>query len=358
MNPNCATHRPSLDDCMIVELSNEIALTVKSLKSGEERKVYFTGKRKFDDIFSFKGKIYGVDRKGRVCSMDYNSLKMSSVVEEPLWEGSGSENKKRLVVSSDDILYLVYRWSKKGNAAFKVFKLNEEEEKWDMVDGIGSDRMLFVTPDGCFFAAVKDFPGWRGNCIVFPWGCFPQYSGKTALDSKIFMAWDEFSVAVYHFEGDDCDLVYVYPGYADLFWPPPSWLWTDLCLNTSGMDSEGGEQRKDKESVQSKVEVEEHGQGGDGEHKNTSNNKLLSDSSCHNAPELIHEEVNPHNGAQLSQGIQTNQKHIVHKEFKGQKNGDSAPAVNSSKVLCIGDPYFLVRLLKKMYHKQNSLELM
>ncbi|XP_021762701.1 F-box protein SKIP23-like [Chenopodium quinoa] len=151
VNPNCETGCRSIDDCMVVELSKEVGLTVKSLRNGAKRKVYFMGKRKFDDIVSFKGKIYAVDRKGRVCSMDYNSLKMSSVVEDPPSGGSSNEKKKRLVVSSDDELYLVYRWSKKGKAAFNVFKLNEEEEKWDMVDGIGSDRMLFVTLDGCFF---------------------------------------------------------------------------------------------------------------------------------------------------------------------------------------------------------------
>ncbi|XP_021733500.1 F-box protein SKIP23-like [Chenopodium quinoa] len=317
VNPNCETGCCSIDDCMVVELSKEVALTVKSLRNGEKRKVYFMGKRKFDDIVCFKGKIYAVDRKGRVCSMDYNSLKMSSVAEDPLCEGSGSENKKRLVVSSDDELYLVYRWSKKGKAAFKVFRLNEKEEKWDMVDGIGSYRMLFVTLDGCFFAAVKDFPGWKGNCIVFPWGSFPLYSGKMTLDSKIFMSpyLDEIFIAVYHFEGGDCKLVFDCPGYADFLWPPPSWLWTDVGLDTSGMDSEGGEQRGDKEGVKEKVEGE--GQGGAEEQED--NNKLQSDSSCHIVPEPIHEEVNPPNGAQVSKGIQIDQERIVLEEFKDKK---------------------------------------
>uniref|UniRef100_A0A803MFT6 KIB1-4 beta-propeller domain-containing protein n=1 Tax=Chenopodium quinoa TaxID=63459 RepID=A0A803MFT6_CHEQI len=205
VNPNCETGCRSIDDCMVVELSKEVGLTVKSLRNGAKRKVYFMGKRKFDDIVSFKGKIYAVDRKGRVCSMDYNSLKMSSVVEDPPSGGSSNEKKKRLVVSSDDELYLVYRWSKKGKAAFNVFKLNEEEEKWDMVDGIGSDRMFF-----------------------------PQYSGKMTLDSKILKSpyLDEIFIAVYHFEGGDCKPVYDYPGYADIFWPPPSLVWNDVCLNT------------------------------------------------------------------------------------------------------------------------------
>uniref|UniRef100_A0A803NCA5 HAT C-terminal dimerisation domain-containing protein n=1 Tax=Chenopodium quinoa TaxID=63459 RepID=A0A803NCA5_CHEQI len=50
MNPNCETGHPRLDDFMVVELSNEIALTVKSVKSGEKRKVYFISHRKIDDI--------------------------------------------------------------------------------------------------------------------------------------------------------------------------------------------------------------------------------------------------------------------------------------------------------------------
>uniref|UniRef100_A0A803NCA3 Transposase n=1 Tax=Chenopodium quinoa TaxID=63459 RepID=A0A803NCA3_CHEQI len=39
MNPNCEIGHPRLDDFMVVELSNEIALIVKSVKSGEKRKV-------------------------------------------------------------------------------------------------------------------------------------------------------------------------------------------------------------------------------------------------------------------------------------------------------------------------------
>ncbi|XP_021762700.1 F-box protein SKIP23-like [Chenopodium quinoa] len=216
VNPDCAK-----DDYTVVELSNVTALFVKSVMDGAAHHVSSWG-RKLDDIISFKGKIYGVDRKGRVLSMGYKSLKMLKVVEEPLCEGSGSENKKRLVVSCDE-LYLVYTvWGFKNTfpTTFKVFKLNEEEKKWDKLEqGIGNDRILFVTFDGCFFAPAKDFPRWRGNCIVSRKKCFPLYSSNRVVN--IAMLKGVMGIVVYHFEGGDCRYLLEYPSYSDFLWPPP-----------------------------------------------------------------------------------------------------------------------------------------
>lgn len=222
VNPNCGTC-PTIDDCTVIELYDHVDyLSITRLNNGEKRQVCFKG-REFDDLVNFKGRIYAVDYQGRVCSMDYHSLRISSVTIDPLPGGSRSNYKKRLAVSCGE-LYVVLRRCQKSDhdAAFKVFKLNEGKQKWDKIEGIGDDRILFVTFDGCFFASAKHFPGWKGNCIVFRRGSFPEYSGIRNYDSKIFDSWKlHLDVAIFHFEDNDCRPLETYPGYSAVIWPPP-----------------------------------------------------------------------------------------------------------------------------------------
>lgn len=229
VNPNCETETSptTIDDCTVIELYDQVDyLSTTRLKNGEKEQVNFRS-RELDDIVNFNGRIYAVDYEGRVCSMDYHSLRMSSVTENPLPGGSRSNYKKRLAVLGGE-LYLVHRRCQISDydGAFKVYKLNEEHQKWDEIEGIGDDKILFVTFDGCFFALVKDFPGWKGNCIVFRRGSFPEYSGIRSYDCKIFETWDiHLDVAVFHFDDGDCRPVKFFPGYSEVIWPPPSWFW-------------------------------------------------------------------------------------------------------------------------------------
>ncbi|XP_021762801.1 F-box protein SKIP23-like isoform X3 [Chenopodium quinoa] len=236
VDPNCETC-PTIDDCTVIELYDQVDyLSVTRLKDGETQQVYFKG-REFDDLVSFSGRVYAVDYEGRVCSMDYQSLKMSSVSEGPVPGGSRSNYKKRFAVSSGE-LYLILRRSQIGDheAAFKVFKLNQEKQKWDSIEGIGDDRILFVTFDGCFFALAKDFPGWKGNCIVFRRGSFPEYSGIRDFDSKIFQTWKlHLDVAVFNFGDGDCRPLETYPGYSSVFWSHLPWCQADNCLCNRGL---------------------------------------------------------------------------------------------------------------------------
>ncbi|KAL2935803.1 F-box protein SKIP23, partial [Bienertia sinuspersici] len=189
VNPNCG-NSPTIDDCKIVELYNQIDhLSITRLKTGERFRVYFKG-REFDDIVNFKGRVYAIDFQGRVCFMDYNSSKMYSITENPLPGCLSSNYKKRLAVLNEE-LYAIYRRCQISDyeGAFKVFMLKEDEKNWDEINGVGNNNILFVTFDGCFFASVKDFPGWKGNCIVFRRGSFPEYSGIPSFDYKIFEGW-------------------------------------------------------------------------------------------------------------------------------------------------------------------------
>lgn len=95
------------------------------------------------------------------------------IASDHMYVGLICDNKKRLVVSCGE-LYLIYIWCEEEGVTFTVLKLNEEETNWEYVKGVGDDRIMFVTCDVCFFASSKDFPGWRGNCIVFLKVVFPN----------------------------------------------------------------------------------------------------------------------------------------------------------------------------------------
>uniref|UniRef100_A0A803L8A9 KIB1-4 beta-propeller domain-containing protein n=2 Tax=Chenopodium quinoa TaxID=63459 RepID=A0A803L8A9_CHEQI len=224
----------SINDCSVVEMSNSIALFVTRLGNMETHKVTFKG-RKIEDIVSYKGRIYAMDRTGKICYIDYHSLKTISVAEDSVCAGAGPEGRKYLAAATDG-LFLVYRWWRKNRPGFKIFKLNEDEERWDYHQGIGDDRILFVNWSGCFFASPKDFPGWRGNSIVFPGDSFRPYSGQSP-DQKIFKTQNydrRHDVAVYHFDSGECFLASSNPVYFNIVRPLPAWLWA-----VAGNEAEG-----------------------------------------------------------------------------------------------------------------------
>ncbi|XP_056684369.1 uncharacterized protein [Spinacia oleracea] len=123
--------------------------------------------------------------------------------------------------------------------SFSVFKLNEKKKKWKKIKSIGDDKILFITFDGCFFASANDFPGWKGNCIVFHYHRFDEFE----------YAFIKFVVGVFHLDGGDSGPLTSFPGYYNMLWPPPSWLWTDTgLLNIGESDMEG--EREVPNSVQ------------------------------------------------------------------------------------------------------------
>ncbi|KAL2905316.1 F-box protein SKIP23 [Bienertia sinuspersici] len=206
-----------IGDCTAMVLHNNGSLSAIRLKDGSELRVSLMMMKKFDDIVNFKGKIYAINRKGRAYMIHYyNTLSLTNITEETLVE----DKRKRLAVSSDQQeLFLIYRWCRNktsGAVGFNIYKLNEQESKWERVKGFGDDRILFVTFDGCFFASANDFQGWKGNCIVFYSACFASYSSfLTKRDRNL-------SLLVYNLENDDCQYLASYQ--SQLFWPPPTWL--------------------------------------------------------------------------------------------------------------------------------------
>ncbi|KNA22053.1 hypothetical protein SOVF_037570 [Spinacia oleracea] len=192
----------------------------------------FQGTSKFDDIVNFKKRVYTVDRMGRVYVVHYDgesqqTLKMECIVNDTISSGRYSDRRKRLVVDSSGVLYMVERDVDCGEKIhFKVYRLDEGNCKLDEVIGIGDDRILFVGVDWCFFASVADFPGFRGNCIFFLSGSFPSYT-----ESSFRGASKELEVTIFHFEDGNAGPISAFPGYSDILWPPSAWFNSEFSLS-------------------------------------------------------------------------------------------------------------------------------
>ncbi|XP_021734064.1 F-box protein SKIP23-like [Chenopodium quinoa] len=214
-------NNPTIDNCTAMVLYGNGTLSAIRLNNEEEKYLNTKG-RNFDDILNFNGRVYAIDLRGRLYRTGYDLLSMLEIVGEPI--GLTTDKKKCLVELLGELYVVVYRCQRSGNRSpisFEVYRLQEEEEEWEMVEDI-CDRILFVTLDGCFFANKNYFPGCRGNSIVYYKKTFPQYTGATG----------SFDIGIFHF--DDGRVINVYgwpiapsPRYSEVFWPPPAWLLPD-----------------------------------------------------------------------------------------------------------------------------------
>ncbi|XP_021762797.1 F-box protein At2g17036-like [Chenopodium quinoa] len=229
---NCAT----VSDYTLVEVSQYGDLIVTRFNGESHNKFTYTSKKKgrrLVDLVNFKGKVYVIDNYHKVLSIDYHSLEPSKIVKSLKSERMGYN--KFLFVSCNE-LYVVSMWStmllplevKEESIDFTLFKLNEKEKKWDKLEGIGDDKILFLTFDGSFVASTNDFPGCKGNCIIF----FRSTSRNLyiKMDCRCY-----YEIYVFHFDGGDSGPISSYPGYSDIVvWPPPSWLWNYSAGSSKG----------------------------------------------------------------------------------------------------------------------------
>ncbi|KAL2935857.1 F-box protein SKIP23, partial [Bienertia sinuspersici] len=186
--------------------------------------------RYLDDITVFKEKYCCLDRRGKLYELNIESMKMVNLlVSEPIYGREAPmivQRRKRLVVDpTSKELHSLVREPKNGNVRFKLYKFNECCKKWDVVEHLGKDRVLFGV-DHCFFAKAKYFPGCKGNCIVFAANCFTQYRGRNTPDRRLFGDDDDVEVGVYRIgKGDNFRLLSsVYGEFSKSIWPPPIWL--------------------------------------------------------------------------------------------------------------------------------------
>ncbi|KAL2935717.1 hypothetical protein RDABS01_018835 [Bienertia sinuspersici] len=207
----------------------------------------YNGISKFDDIVNFKGRVYGVDRTGKLYAINYDlewineenykqTLRLECIVNDSISSGRDGDRRKRLVVDSSSgelyMIEMVAYWCFKTR--FKVYKLNEESSKLDKVVGIGDDRILFVGVDWCFFASSADFSGCKGNCMIFSEESFSTYDGGMSAE-MIFIrsARSELVFSVYFFEDRNAGPISKFPVFSDLLWPPPVWFLPEKFMNVA-----------------------------------------------------------------------------------------------------------------------------
>jgi hypothetical protein len=141
----------------------------------------------FDDIIVYKGQLYVVDRWGTVFRIECSSLKL--VPFSPPLFGLGSQKH---LMESCGALYVVdqyLNWDRSDRRRirnnrpysmripihpraldFKVYKLDEEGSKWDLLKSLG-DRAFVLSTDCCFSVSAQEFVGCKQNCIYFTDEC-------------------------------------------------------------------------------------------------------------------------------------------------------------------------------------------
>ncbi|OVA15996.1 F-box domain [Macleaya cordata] len=236
-NPNS----PSANDVygvMVLHVGGKLAF----FKPGDEKWTVIQNQTcRFNDVVQYNGKFYAVDSTGRAVVVD-TSLNVS-VVAVPV---IGGGRKKRLV-ESDGILFLVdmfidlgpdyLEWDEfhdlveydgdgtpfptnyDGEATpirCEVFKLDESKQSWVEVENLGN--RVFVVGDRCSFSVpANKLSQCKGNCIIFTDNF---YTLRAEDFDDVFIQ----SIGIYSLEEDRIGPLASYPGYNQLFWPPPSWI--------------------------------------------------------------------------------------------------------------------------------------
>uniref|UniRef100_A0A803MFS9 KIB1-4 beta-propeller domain-containing protein n=1 Tax=Chenopodium quinoa TaxID=63459 RepID=A0A803MFS9_CHEQI len=225
------TNPPEIKDYSLMMLYNDGytygTLARVRLSDGVMSPLHGHGFKKFDDVVNFRGRVCAVDRRGRTYWVDNGVLGKVLAMDKTPGEGFQGCWKKRLVESCGE-LYLVTRCPMYMNVVFEVYKLNEKRKKWDKLEGIGNDRILFATIDGCFFVPAMDLPTFSGNCIVVGRDVFPPYN---AYNNELESHWTRpdiataFEVVIFDFGSGEWRPIELEadPEYSNVLYPQP-WL--------------------------------------------------------------------------------------------------------------------------------------
>ncbi|KAK8522251.1 hypothetical protein V6N13_115227 [Hibiscus sabdariffa] len=188
------------------------------LRSGENDWTLLEAADDVRDIVSFNGKFYAIEQKGRTMVID-QSLNVSFL------EHVGSSNSIMFLVKCVDNLLAVEmlfdtdaentlsygRLLREKAVGFKVFKMNEKEQRWDEMGSL-RDRILFLGFHQAISAPAFEFGWGRGNLIFFS-ECVPGHD--TSEDRRMF---------VFDLETGTASPLENCPAYCNLFWPPPQWV--------------------------------------------------------------------------------------------------------------------------------------
>ncbi|KNA24603.1 hypothetical protein SOVF_014150 [Spinacia oleracea] len=183
---------------------------------------------RFDDIVDFKGRLLGIDRRGRVYEIEIgcaSPAKMNAIVI-PITGGGG--RRKRLVESLGR-LHLVVRCNvvAETDSLFKVYVTNEGTKRWVEVHSLCDETFFFGVGFSLSVAAEKLHGSCGKNCILFKEHSFLNYSGYDD-DSALFKKVESVNLNVGVWKMEDAShlgLIGSHCGYSALLWPPPSWIW-------------------------------------------------------------------------------------------------------------------------------------
>ncbi|XP_009609928.1 F-box protein SKIP23 isoform X2 [Nicotiana tomentosiformis] len=192
----------------------------------------------YDDVILKDGNFYAVDNtgKGVLVKLSDGSAPELTIVGQSVFGG----DKKFLVESCGELLMvdkylsigpeddLGYNenvefyeefdcYMSERTVRFKVYKLDGEMQRWVEVTDL-EDRILFVGDNCTFSALVSEVDcGCKGNCILFT----DQFFCSTEDDGGM---WKNHGIGVFSLDNGSIGPISSYNGYAELFWPPPSWI--------------------------------------------------------------------------------------------------------------------------------------
>ncbi|CAI9104805.1 OLC1v1003568C1 [Oldenlandia corymbosa var. corymbosa] len=209
----------------------------------------------YDDVISRLGKFYAVDCNGRLVMVNLNIAVNNNaggsdgrLVEPPalslIADSVHGGDKKFLVEDGGDLLLVdkytgitagddLGYYNEEGfesyeefdclmserTLRFKVFRLDTSGGRWVEVSNLGS-KIVFLG-DNCTFSydlSELDYGGCcRGNCILFT----DQFLHSKEDDG----VGKSGGIGVFDLETGNIGPISSFPGYSELFWPPPSWMY-------------------------------------------------------------------------------------------------------------------------------------
>ncbi|XP_061998354.1 F-box protein At4g35733-like [Rosa rugosa] len=174
----------------------------------------------YDDLIVYKGQCYVVDKWGTI---SWISQALQVIQYSPPLCGFGAH--KHLVECCGGLCvvdrYLGSEPQRKFNyihcdgevVDFKVYRLDEEWATWVNVTNLG-DQVIILSYDGAFSVSTRDFPGVKGNCIMFTeqdFGPLPAVIGMRSRSRHRRV-----------FDLQDGSMSNI--GYSQLFRTPSNWL--------------------------------------------------------------------------------------------------------------------------------------
>ncbi|XP_010490520.1 PREDICTED: F-box protein SKIP23-like [Camelina sativa] len=195
----------------------------------------------FCDVILFNGCFFAVEKNGRTFSLHLSSLRLTLAANPVFGDAYDGDGDKKFLIesSSGGDMLLVDMISRQldlddlsdfeyddvedhGNAIattditlkIRVFRFVQRDQSWVQVKDLG-DRMLFLADSSTFSASASD--------------TLPLYGASVFFHGFIFNGTDlgsigDKDVAVCDFRSQKMKLVRQHPQYANLFWPPPSWI--------------------------------------------------------------------------------------------------------------------------------------